>query len=528
MRQRVCLAVALLAVTATTARSQLPPVGVPRGALRVQLGGEFNNFDQRYLNGVTQSYAKDFSQQALGSTFWPALAPTDTILGQIIGQSGYALDLGRTNASEEVTIGVASIDLALGVTKGLTVFATVPLTRVRVQPIVTLDSAYGAAGFNPNDPVFGSSTGRTQAATFFSEFDAALTTLNSNIQGGLYNSNPTLLAIAQSTLTSGTQLRNQLYTVTASPATASPFLPTLTSGAGNAITTRVTGIQDTLTNTLGVPGFSQPAVLADSRLDQTGYDTFVSNPFGPIAGQPIQDSTLWALGDMSFGASYTWIDHWDQGEKRGGIRSAARATITIPTGQRDRADNFFDLGTGQARNDLILDLITDLGIGRWGARVTGGYTYRFPTTRPRRVTPPSQPIPYANRLTNVEIDAGNGFAVGVQPFFRLARLLALQAVGGYSYHAADQVTYSSTADSLPGVSAGQLAVQTQTSAFTVGGGISYSSVDAPCPAGKCPLPLDASWTYETVVSASGGRVPKAGIMRMQLRFYFQLFGKGGG
>jgi hypothetical protein len=40
------------------------------------------------------------------------------------------------------------------------------------------------------------------------------------------------------------------------------------------------------------------------------------------------------------------------------------------------------------------------------------------------------------------------------------------------------------------------------------------------------LPVDASWTYERVVGASGGIVPDRQTVRAQLRLYFGIFQRG--
>jgi hypothetical protein len=37
------------------------------------------------------------------------------------------------------------------------------------------------------------------------------------------------------------------------------------------------------------------------------------------------------------------------------------------------------------------------------------------------------------------------------------------------------------------------------------------------------MPVDASWSYERIVAASGGIVPDPSTMRARLRFYFDPF-----
>ena len=82
---------------------------------------------------------------------------------------------------------------SLGLTRAITIFGRMPLVSVRVQHASTLDGAAANAGANP---------GSAQQEAFFSQFDAALTTLSARIAAGDYAGNPATLALAQSTLAS--------------------------------------------------------------------------------------------------------------------------------------------------------------------------------------------------------------------------------------------------------------------------------------------------------------------------------------
>ena len=112
--------------------------------------------------------------------------------------------------------------------------------------------------------------------------------------------------------------------------------------------------------------------------------------------------------------------------------------------------------------------------GKFGARFAGSYNDQLSTTVDRRVTLPSQPIPWSNRLASVTTDPGNDLALSALPYFQLAPGFAVVGVVRYWSHGADAVEYASTTDAIPGVSAGELATDTQRSATVVGGGLSYA------------------------------------------------------
>ena len=110
----------------------------------------------------------------------------------------------------------------------------------------------------------------------------------------------------------------------------------------------------------------------------------------------------------------------------------------------------------------------------------------------------------------------------MRPFFRLARTFALTGSLERWSKGQDAVEYRSEADAIPGVDASVLAQDTDASATLVSFGMSYSNPGALRPGGT-GLPVDAGWTYERIVSASGGIVPDTHRIRTRLRVYFDLW-----
>jgi hypothetical protein len=201
---------------------------------------------------------------------------------------------------------------------------------------------------------------------------------------------------------------------------------------------------------------------------------------------------------------------------------ALSGTVTLPTGQPDLQNNFFDIGTGTGHNEVRVGITTDLGGGRWGARLAAGYNLRLRAFRVRRVSPPDQPIAFEDRLANLELNPGDIASVTVRPFFRLAPTLALQAGVQYWRRSQDQVTYASAADSILGVPANVLAQDTEADATILSGGITYSSSRIQ-EGRRRGLPVEASWTYSGVVASTQGRVAQSRTMRMMIRFYYRLW-----
>jgi hypothetical protein len=519
--------VLLLLGLAAPLRAQLAPVGVPKGTLRFDIGGRFESADRRLFDGQGEGYLADYGSPALGSDKFAFLKATDSVIGNVLGQSTYKVNLGALQADGQRTVGTGIIGIALGITRRLTLFTRIPLVTTRIQARLREDSSSADAGFNPAHPALGLAADQAKANQFFSDFTAALSNLDARIAGGSYAGNPALEALARDISARAAAIRDGLLGITTDANTASPFLPTTTSATGQALIARIRGLQDTLATTLGVSSnfINQDPVLAGPRLSDGDVTRLLSNTAGPINALPFGESKVSRIGDMDVGAIYTLVDRFDRPGTRGGFRLAAEALLRLPTGQRDNPDNLLHAGTGNGRYELGVSGTADFGRGAIGARVTGGYLKRFTALRVQRVSAPDQPFAEANRLTNVRLRAGDVVQLGAQPFLRLARNIVLHGSADYWREASGHAEYYRAIDAIAGISASVLVAQSRRSALALGGGISYVGRAArECePERRCGFPIDASWTYTSVVRASAGRVPQYRTTRLEIRWYQRLW-----
>jgi hypothetical protein len=489
--------------------AQLGPVGVPSGAVRLELDGSLETFERRFLNGQRESYAADLASPALGGDRFPALEDADTRIGRITGNADYQINLGALAAEALADVGTGFLGLSLGLTNRITSFGRIPLVRTRVQPTLALDPSLADGGVNP---------GQAAQAPFFGDFDLALATLSNKITAGDYDGNPAQKALAQSTLADATALRADLFGLLADPATAAPFVPTLSSTAGTAIDARLAALQNTLQSSLSVPGFTTGPALPTAAVTQADLFQTLNGPLALRLGE----SKVTFRGDAEAGAALTLIDRWDRGAHRGGLRAAVSGLVRFPTGRRDRTDHPLDIGTGDGQTDLQVDLVTDIGSGVIGARLNGTYVRQLPSNILVRVTSPSQPFVGPDRLALVRRNPGDIFAIGVQPFYRLARTLALQAGVEHWTRGTDATTYAAPADALPGVDPTVLSQDSKADATVLSVGITYANPGGLRPGGT-GLPVDASWSYERVLRAGGGRVPDSHRLAARFRVYFGLW-----
>jgi hypothetical protein len=505
----VCLVAPLAAPR--TASAQLAPIGVPPGVVRVEVDGSFDSWDHVFRDGTREPLGSGFSTAALGSDLLPSLATYDTLIRRVTGIGDYRLNLGSVTGDAHADVASAKVGLALGLFKGVAVFGRLPLTRARMQTTLAV-GAGGNAGPNP---------GTAAQQPFFDELVGSLTTLEGQIAAGAYDADPDRRALAEATLAQGNQLFSDLFTLLGDPTTAAPFVPTGTSEAGIALDSRLDELQTTLESSLGVAGFDGRPALPTAVATADDVSAFVGNPFGPIGVQP-GDEEIVFRGDAESGLALTLVDHWDQGGKRGGFRAAAEGLVRLPTGRSARNDRLLAISTGDGQTDIEIHGVVDLGTGNVGARVEGGYTRQLAADVIDAVAPPTEPFPPDSLLTTVRRDPGDVTTFAVRPFFRLARTFALIGSVERWSRGQDEVEYRSPADAIPGVDPGVLALDTETSSTVMSIGVTYSNPGALRPGGT-GLPVDAGWTYERVVSASGGIVPDVHRVRARLRLYFGIW-----
>ena len=505
----VCLA-APLAVP-STASAQLPPVGVPPGVLRFELDGNFDSWDKQWRDGTREFLGAALSSSALGSDLFPVLAPYDTLIRRITGIGDYRLNLGSLTGDANADVSNATVGLALGVTRAVTVFGRLPLSRTRMQTTLTVGPG-GNAGVSP---------GTAAQEPFFDGLAGALTTLEAQIQSGAYDGDPAQRALAEATLAQGTQLFSDLFTLLGDPETASPFVPTGGSDAGTALDTRLTDLQTTLQTELGVAGFAARPVLAAAPATGEDVSSFIADPLGPIGIRP-GDAEVTFRGDAEAGLALTLADRWDPEGKRGGLRAAAEGLVRFPTGRRARTDRLLAVGTGDGQTDVEIRGVVDLGSGNLGLRLEGGYNRQLAADVIERVAPPTQPFPARDLLTVVRLDPGDVTTLAVRPFWRVARTFALIGSLERWSRGGDEAEYASPTDAIPGVDPAVLSQETDASATILSVGVTYSNPGRLRPGGT-GLPVDAGWTYERVIGASGGIVPDVHRIRARFRLYFGIW-----
>ncbi|MEP6590139.1 MAG: hypothetical protein ABJC19_03055 [Gemmatimonadota bacterium] len=501
--------------------AQLPLLTAPRGTMRIEFGGSFHPTTTVWRDGAKQDLGEVLTLPALTASSTPLLADLEARLGQLLGRPATATRLGGLTTTAELQRGVGTIGLALGITRRITIFGTVPIVSVRSQHAIGYNPDGSTVGANPADPTLGSAAGRVQTAAFFDSFDAALATLAQRYTRGDYTSDPTKQALAQQTLTNAPLLRNSLYALLSDSATASAVLPTGSSADGSALLGQIGAVRNTLTNDLGISSFTGAPALPTVPLDSAGFTALLSSPTGFDLAAP-EDRPLVGIGDIEGGVTAellqrghpgeaSWLGLWVQGLGR------------FRTGQLPRANYLFDQGTGDRQLDAEVAAIVELGRHRLGLRAEGRYTMQLASDRFARVAPRDQLLVPTTRRAAVHSNPGDILQVTAQPFFRLAPRLAFTGLVSYWRRGADVSSYvaGQTAVGPSGVNAEVLDPGSAADALLVGVGFSYSH-DGVHRDGIRRMPVEAGFSIERTVRSGRGLVPASLTSRLVFRVYKAL------
>lgn len=500
---------------------QFTPLTIPRGHVGLELRTGFSSWDERFRNGSVEPAASDFTRAAIDGSWLPSLADANLRLARLTGLTGASLNAGAYGVAQLTTLGELGLGLQVGITSRLTLSGLVPLRQVRVQTIAGYDSTTANSGLNPADPALGSAAGLSTTLAFFLEFDAAIEGIQNGLSAGTWAGDPATLALAMSTLADAETMRADLYGLLVAPETRSPFVPLTSSPTGAALLASIGELQGRIGTSLGVLGFSRLPQLPGAVPTSEDWNRFLTDGAGPVAGS-LSAPTFMALGDIELGASYLLLNRFDRTAGGMQVRAALQGTLRLRTSQLDNPNRFFDLGTGDRQPDAEVAVVTDLAQGRGALRISGWYTRQFAGNQQRRIGPPDQPIQELRTLAALRKDPGDVVGIGVFPAYRFTREFAFLAGAEWWSRGEDSYAFAEGQSPLEGLDPQALAAESGASALTLRAGLTLSHSGSRSNSGP-GAPIAASVTWERVVAASGGRVPKMESIRAMLRIYSRLW-----
>jgi len=391
-------------------------------------------------SGVT---SLDLPPTPLDRALLPQLAPVASLLAELTGDASSSLRLGTVRAVRSSTAVVLPFSLEFGATSFLTIGATLPLVRRRIEADVRYSGDGATAGLNP------ALTGAGGVDAFLSQLGGSLAQARSRVDELCrIDAGGAACASGRSTVTNGEALVQGLGSLYR----GSPVVPLPGSPAGTRLLARFDELRTGLA-ALGAP-VTAALPLAGGPMDAAGFASFTTASAFGVGLDPLETVKLqWALGDVEVGARARILSRSTSdstGMPLSRILLVTGVRVQLPTGQAPIPELPFDPGTSTGLTAVSADVLGDWIRPSWGVRVSGSYTMAGEVTEPRRIAPPEAFLA-GSALQGLVVRSGGGAArLEVAPRVALAREFALGAAYTLDWRAEEEYALS-VAPSGPGL-----------------------------------------------------------------------------
>lgn len=512
-------------LTALTAQAQIAPPYtdarlVPRGALRIGFEPSFRTYEERFApDGTREPLGADFSADSAGVRLFPTASAAEVALRAITGDAAYTISAGRFRTALDADIRRFPLNVSFGLTSRLTLLVSVPIVTTRMQADFVVDSATANVGINP---AAGTAAAVTQIQQLLVQLEAGAASVDAQIAAGAFGCPTSAMCDqARDLVLRARRLKTDLIALTGVPESGAvagplpPFAPLASSTAAAAVVAAIQSLSSEL-QSFGAAGITASLPLPAGKPAASDINGVLTNPeFGYDALSIGFVKYTQKLGDVEVGFRLGLV-------QSAAFRVALTGTARLPTGTRDLANHFIDLGTGDRQTDLAGGLEVALEPGSViSLGAAASYTVQLPDVLPRRVTSPDRPIAPAATEVLVDRDLGDVIEVSVYPALRLNPSFTAYFAGHYLNRRADRITLASGAPAVS-VDPRDLEQETAMQVLSFGGGIYFRP-----PATDRRLPVEAGIDYRAAFQGDGGLAPKAMALSFYARLFYRIFGGRG-
>lgn len=533
----------LLPLAAAGAQRVLGPgedaVTIPRGTLRVAIGGELTLQRDRWNYGTLEPLGAGFSGP-VDATRLAILAPLQADV-QALGASGFDASLGATRMDLRQRIFVTPFSLELGVTDWLTIGAVAPLVRTRAESQFRLDGASATLGPNP---FYAGSAVPGQNRTIIDTYLLARQDLITRRDDCAANPGsapecPTILAEGaqvNALIGSSLQFAVALERVYGGQGGTAPsrYVPLAGSPAEQAIQARSDAMRaslerygiTTLTPATGLPlGAQTPLSAADLQ-------QLVRDPLEGYGARPLANSGQLGLGDVDV---HVRVRLWDTfggtpasrlAASRPGFRQSIGLIGRIGSGTPAEPDDFLGLGTGSGEHAIGVRSYTDLVLNArlWASVVVGWaqaqgeeVVVRLPSAYGPQLLEPWREVTASVRRRPL-------YQAEVSPRWIVNDYLMLGGYYGWRHKTQDRFTAPPV--TAPGATtpAATLDPLTASREQRVGLSVTFSTLAAQ-QAGRVRRAFELSYAHQQSIGSTIGLTPKRWEDRISLRYYTRLWGR---
>jgi len=511
-------------------------VPLPRGTLRVELGGELTLQRDRWNDGVLEGLGAPLTGAPLDATRLLLLQPVEGLV-RGLGLSDFTASLGHATLDARQRLFATPLGLEWGVTRRLTIGARATLVRTKTEALYRIrgDSGRATVGVNPffegTAVAAGNATtiGRyaTAAAALASRRTACLANAGSAPECGLILAEAGAVSgLIGATNTFATGLtavygsgasRGQRYV----PLAGSAWEARLAARA-DSLRTAYTRYGITSLTAGGLPlGAQAPVGAAElARLVRDSTDGF--------GALPLQSPGLTAIGDVHLTAKWLLLDRIGPDGARfattaRGLRQAILVDIRLGTGTPEAPEALLDQGTGTGMHAVTVRSLTDIVVNDrfWATAALGVTAGIGSSTRSLRI-PGTAGSDFLESWRTQQTTVAPGLVLDaeVAPRWQLGDYVALGGTWQWRHAAGETHTPINVAEvGLPlGVDAARLDAWTAGDEHRVGVTATYSTLAAR-QRGVRGLAYEIGYAHLQSVAGRGGLIPKRVEDRILLRVY---------
>jgi hypothetical protein len=508
--------------------------------MRVTAFGGWTTYNELYgPGGKLEALGAPMSSDSLGAAQLEFLRPLQATIRSLIQQPTANVSLGAARTDFSARIARSAIVFDVGLTSRIMLTGKLPYEHTISE--VTFDvnprnepGTLANIGINPARVA-----GATAPATNLKLVDSLLRASNElstrlgACTGGaadpVCSNQQAVQTLIQQARTFASGIATT-YGTGADTSRGSPFVPLIRSTLQTAIESRITALNASFKTYIPTLAGWNPPVPALAPISAGGASTLLPEALGVAPLGLVERSHL---GDVELGAKLLLLDSFGSGaasraSRAGGFRLAIGGLVRLGTGQAERPDDIFDVGTGDGQTDIEANGTADFILGRrFWASASARYGLQMSDDKPFRIPDVSRnPFVAQYREQTVTRDLGDYIELEAAPRYVYNDYFSLSGYWLYRRKGEDKYTGTFTVTDLDSNSvtldASVLGVGTDATEQRIGGGISYSTLRA-FDRGRANIPVDVQLLHTQSISGSG-YTPKRFTSQIQVRYYTHLFG----
>ena len=497
---------------------ELPWLG--KGQARLDFAPKYWFWDTRYgyrvgpSGGIIEEdelLSMDLAKDPLGSETLPYLIDLESNLGQAMGDEGFRVRLGASQAILAKSHLTFPFLLEVGVTDWLTVGAMVPMVRTRTEMdfILNGNAENADVGLSP------------------------LVTMPSAVNGFLGNFEDVLSGALEASPEDPTLLEAWAYLDAIRKAYQQGTLfPVEGSEAGGLLQARLDDLRSQLDG-MGIVGVPTTVPLSEGYMTEAEFGEFLGTRRGMDA-LPLEDFTSpWALGDVEITASALLLRGSREPDSLGnGMASRYQlgvgGLVRLGTGEPAVPYRFFSVDPAQGQMDVEGSVFGRAEIGdRFGGWGHFRYGFQLEGEATRRITDPDGVLPNWRRTAPLRWTPGNYMDLELSPWFNFTPEMTFGVRYHFWHKGQDEYALQ---DMDPEAAAllnypdpALLNLETEQTLQEVGISATYST-RAANDRGEARFPVLIRATYFRPISGSGGQTPKGSRLQVGLTLFRSIWG----